>query len=65
MDIEERRRRVRWALLHHKSESGKQALSTSCRDCVLQLHQDSDSSLRLILQEEGGEVSGKTFLMGF
>lgn len=52
VNIAEKRLRGKWAL-RHRFESWKQALSTSCRGCVLRLHQDSGSSLRLILQEAG------------
>lgn len=64
VDIEEKRLRVRWAL-SLIPKSGKRALNKGCGSCVLQLHQDSDHRTRLILQDEGSEVSGITFLIGF
>lgn len=44
---------------------GWEASDRSRRGCVLQLHHDSAHRMQLILQEEGSEVSGKTFLIGF
>lgn len=64
VNIEEKRLRARWALCP-RSESGKQTLNKGCRGCVPQLHQETGHSSRLILQEEGAQVGGKTFLIGF
>lgn len=44
---------------------GWEASDRSRKGCVLQLHHDSAHRMQLILQEEGSEVSGKTFLIGF
>lgn len=62
--MEEKRLKGKWNCLPYVS-LGTEALDKSWRGCVLQPHQDAAHRTQLRLQEEGSELSGKTFLIGF